>query len=97
METSAVMLYLLKEFDQKDTFRFKDELEQASAFRTTNRRSAELVWKASSPEESMQIRRDNLLHSRPNTFTVAIDRFKRLYVSSVALELQLSGKYTGEE
>lgn len=28
METSAELLYLLKEFDTKDTFGFKDELER---------------------------------------------------------------------
>jgi glutathione S-transferase len=29
METSAIMLYLLKEFDSKDMFGFKDELERS--------------------------------------------------------------------
>jgi glutathione S-transferase len=28
METSAIMLHLLKEFDSKDAFGFKDELER---------------------------------------------------------------------
>jgi len=28
METSAIMLYLLKEYDSKDAFGFKDELER---------------------------------------------------------------------
>jgi glutathione S-transferase len=28
METSAIMLYLLKEYDSKDAFGFKDDLER---------------------------------------------------------------------
>lgn len=31
METSAELLYLLKEFDSKDAFGFKDELERSQA------------------------------------------------------------------
>lgn len=123
METSAIMLYLLKEFDQKDTFGFRDELERSQCLQwlffwhgsvscppttpqapidntkgTTNRRSVELVWEVGSPKGSMWVSNRGLRYSLLSSTAVAIDRFRKetLRIFGV-LELQLSGKYTGEE
>ncbi|KUJ18771.1 glutathione S-transferase [Mollisia scopiformis] len=90
METSAVMLYLLKEFDQKDTFGFKDELERNQCLQWL------FFWHGSGQPIEGQLNWFGKLASQKDQF--AIDRFKKetLRIFGV-LELQLSGKYTDEE
>ncbi|KAI9848691.1 MAG: hypothetical protein M1837_006778 [Sclerophora amabilis] len=89
METSAELLYLLKFADKDDVFGFKDELERNQCLQWL------LFWHGSgSPYQG------NFNHF--NKFTkekipYAIERFhnETLRVYGV-LEIQLSGKYTGE-
>jgi len=88
METSAELLYLLKEFDSKDAFGFKDELERSQALQWL------FFWHGSgAPYQG----NTNYFKRQQGDNTFAINRFRNetLRVFGV-LEIQLSGKYTGE-
>lgn len=125
METSAVMLYLLKEFDKNDVFGFKDEFERSQClqwlfFWHGSVRSPHFVlrwldgdadrcqgqpiegqlnWFGKlAPQKDQCKVLDSMSFSLLTVTIVAIDRFKieTLRIFGV-LELQLSGKHTGEE
>jgi len=89
METSAELLYLLKEFDTDDQFGFKDEFERNQCLQWL------FFWHGSGAPIQGQLVWFGLLAPEKNT--MAIERFKketlRLYG---VLELHLSGKHTGE-
>ncbi|KAG8530492.1 uncharacterized protein KY384_004995 [Bacidia gigantensis] len=89
METSAELLYLLKEYDSKDVFGFKDELERSQCLQWL------FFWHGSGAPYMGQVNHFNKY--APEKIPYAINRFKNetLRVYGV-LEIQLSGKYTGE-
>ncbi|KAF2863497.1 glutathione S-transferase [Piedraia hortae CBS 480.64] len=86
METSAEMLYLLKKYDQKDEFGFKDDLERSQALQWT------FFWHGSGAPYQGQVY--HFRNVSPEKIPYAIDRFanETLRVFGV-LEIQLSGKY----
>ncbi|CZT11422.1 related to URE2-nitrogen catabolite repression regulator [Rhynchosporium graminicola] len=89
IETSAIMLYLLKQFDSKDTFGFKDELERSQCLQWL------LFWHGSGQPIEGQLNWFGKLAPEKDEF--AINRFKKetLRIFGV-LEIHLSGKYTNE-
>jgi len=89
METSAELLYLLKLADKKDTFGFKDELERSQCLQWV------FFWHGSGAPYQGQV--NHFSRAAPEKIPYAIERFKKetLRVYGV-LEIQLSGKYTGE-
>ncbi|CZS97812.1 related to URE2-nitrogen catabolite repression regulator [Rhynchosporium agropyri] len=91
METSAIMLYLLKQFDSKDTFGFKDELERSQCLQWQD---LALIFAQGQPIEG-QLNWFGKLAPEKDEF--AINRFKKetLRIFGV-LEIHLSGKYTNE-
>jgi len=88
METSAELLYLLKEFDSKDTFGFKDELERNECLQWL------FFWHGSGAPYMGQL---NFFSRNAPDNEFSINRFLKesLRVLGV-LEIQLSGKYTGQ-
>ncbi|KAF2092342.1 glutathione S-transferase [Saccharata proteae CBS 121410] len=90
METSAELLYLLKEFDNDDVFGFKDELERSQALQWL------FFWHGSGAPYQGQLNHFNKFAKEKIPY--AIERFKNetLRVYGV-LEIHLSGKYSGEE
>ncbi|TGO88386.1 hypothetical protein BPOR_0165g00080 [Botrytis porri] len=96
METSAELLYLLKEFDSKDMFGFKDELERNECLQWL------FFWHGSgAPREESRLVAIRQIYAQHLTnaggYIEALERFKNetLRVFGV-LEIRLSGKYTGE-
>ncbi|KAM3158027.1 hypothetical protein ABEW05_001408 [Botrytis cinerea] len=89
METSAELLYLLKEFDSKDIFGFKDELERNECLQWM------FFWNGSGAPYQGQVNYFSKIAGEKNPG--AIKRFKdeTLRIFGV-LEIRLSGKYTGE-
>ncbi|OQO08950.1 hypothetical protein B0A48_05840 [Cryoendolithus antarcticus] len=90
METSAEMLYLVKFADKNDTFGFKDEKERNQCLQWT------FFWHGSGAPYQGQV--NHFSRAAPEKIEYAINRFKNetLRVYGV-LEIQLSGKYSGEE
>ncbi|TGO19906.1 hypothetical protein BTUL_0002g01550 [Botrytis tulipae] len=89
METSAELLYLLKEFDNKDLFGFKDELERNECLQWL------FFWHGSgAPYQGQTNYFSKVMKGKSPE---ALERFKNetLRVFGV-LEIRLSGKYTGE-
>lgn len=88
-ETSAQLFYLLKFADKNDTFGFKDDLERNQALQWT------FFWHGSGAPYQGQV--NHFTRAAPEKIEYAINRFKNetLRVFGV-LEIQLSGKYTGE-
>ncbi|TVY38607.1 Disulfide-bond oxidoreductase [Lachnellula subtilissima] len=88
METSAELLYLLKEFDQNDAFGFKDEFERNQCLQWL------FFWHGSGQPIQGQL---NWFSKNAKDDHLALNRFKnetlRIYE---VLEIQLSGKYTGQ-
>ena len=89
METSAELLYLLKEFDSQDVFGFKEELERSQALQWL------FFWHGSGAPYQGQM--NHFGKFAKEKIPYAIERFtnETLRVYGV-LEIQLSGKYTGE-
>ncbi|KAE9367025.1 glutathione S-transferase [Stipitochalara longipes BDJ] len=89
METSAIMLYLLKEYDSKDAFGFKDDLERNQCLQWL------FFWHGSGQPIEGQLNYFGKLADQKDQY--AINRFKKetLRIFGV-LEIHLSGKYTGE-
>ncbi|KAL9135507.1 MAG: hypothetical protein Q9175_003309 [Cornicularia normoerica] len=89
METSAELLYLLKFADKNDVFGFKDELERSQALQWL------FFWHGSGAPYQGQM--NHFGRFAKEKIPYAIDRFRNetLRVYGV-LEIQLSGKYTGE-
>ncbi|KAF4631464.1 hypothetical protein G7Y89_g6665 [Cudoniella acicularis] len=89
METSAELLYLLKEFDKEDEFGFKDELERNQCLQWL------FFWHGSGAPIEGQLNWFSKM--APSVDELAINRFKNevMRVFGV-LEIHLSGKYTGE-
>ena len=88
METSAELLYLLKFADKDDVFGFKDELERSQCLQWL------FFWHGSgAPYQG----NTNFFRRQKEQIPFAINRFRNetLRVFGV-LEIQLSGKYTGE-
>ncbi|KAK3715304.1 hypothetical protein LTR37_007271 [Vermiconidia calcicola] len=90
METSAEILYLLKQYDKKDMFGFSDDLERNECLQWM------FFWHGSGAPYQGQV--NHFTRAAPEKIQYAIDRFKNetLRVFGV-LEIQLSGKYTGQE
>lgn len=88
-ETSAELLYLLKEFDRNDQFGFKDDLERSEALQWL------FFWHGSGAPYQGQV--THFTKVAPEKIEYAINRFRNevLRVFGV-LEIRLSGKYTGE-
>ncbi|KAK4561017.1 hypothetical protein LTR86_004972 [Recurvomyces mirabilis] len=88
-ETSAEILYLLKQYDSKDQFGFKDDLERSQALQWV------FFWHGSGAPYQGQV--NHFSRAAPEKIEYAINRFKNetLRVYGV-LEIQLSGKYTGD-
>ncbi|KAI9668009.1 MAG: hypothetical protein M1821_000829 [Bathelium mastoideum] len=88
METSAELLYLLKEFDKEDRFGFKDEFERSQTLQWL------FFWHGSGAPYQGQV--NHFTKAAPEKLPYAITRFKNetLRVYGV-LEIHLSGKYTG--
>lgn len=88
METSAELLYLLKEFDPKDIFGFKDELERNECLQWL------FFWHGSGQPIQGQL---GWFSRQQEKNEMALKRFreevKRVFG---VLEIQLSGKYTGQ-
>lgn len=89
METSAEMFYLLKFHDKKDEFGFKDDLERNQCLQWV------FFWHGSGAPYQGQV--NHFSRAAPEKIPYAINRFRNetLRVYGV-LEIQLSGKYTGE-
>lgn len=89
METSAELLYLLKEYDTKDILGFTDELERSQALQWL------FFWHGSGAPYQGQV--NHFSKYAPEKVPYAIERFRKetLRVYGV-LEIQLSGKYTRE-
>ena len=90
METSAELLYLEKEYDHDNTFGFKDDLERSEALQWL------FFWHGSgAPYQG----NTNFFRKKQDKekAAMALDRFVKetLRVYGV-LEIQLSGKYTGQ-
>jgi glutathione S-transferase len=90
METSAELLYLLKAVDKNDTLGFKDDLERSECLQWV------FFWHGSGAPYQGQV--THFTRAAPEKLPYAINRFKNevLRVWGV-LEIQLSGKYTGQE
>ncbi len=90
METSAELLYLLKHVDKEDAFGFTDDRERSECLQWT------FFWHGSGAPYQGQT--THFTRVAPEKIEYAINRFKNetLRVFGV-LELQLSGKYTGQE
>lgn len=90
METSAELLYLLKVHDKNDEFGFKDEIERSQALQWL------FFWHGSGAPYQGQV--NHFTRYAPEKVPYAINRFRNetLRVFGV-LEIQLSGKYTGQE
>ncbi|ETS75161.1 hypothetical protein PFICI_13645 [Pestalotiopsis fici W106-1] len=88
-ETSAELLYLLKEEDKEDKFGFKDEYERNEALQWL------FFWHGSGAPYQGQT--NHFSKAAPEKIPYAIERFRKetLRVYGV-LEIRLSGKYTGE-
>ncbi|KAK9779843.1 putative GST N-terminal domain-containing protein [Seiridium cardinale] len=88
-ETSAELLYLLKEADKEDKFGFKDELERNEAL--------QWVFFCHGSVAPYMGQVAHFTRAAPEKIEYAINRFKNetLRVFGV-LEIRLSGKYTGE-
>ncbi|KAF2802412.1 glutathione S-transferas-like protein [Mytilinidion resinicola] len=87
METSAELLYLLK-FDTDHRFGFKDELEQSELIQWL------FFWHGSGAPYQGNL---GFFRRAKEQSTFAINRFrKETYRVFGVLELQLSGKYTGQ-
>lgn len=107
METSAELFYLLKFADKNDTFGFKDDLERNQALQWTFfwHGSGKIISqgvtsrsrRSSLPGAPYQGQVNHFSRAAPEKIPYAINRFKNevLRVFGV-LEIQLSGKYTGE-
>ncbi|KAI9736114.1 MAG: hypothetical protein M1818_006290 [Claussenomyces sp. TS43310] len=89
METSAELLYLLKFADKEDKFGFKDELERSQCLQWL------FFWHGSGAPYQGQM--NHFGRFSKEKIPYAIERFtnETLRVYGV-LEIQLSGKYTGE-
>ncbi|KAM3084065.1 hypothetical protein ACMFMG_001827 [Clarireedia jacksonii] len=89
METSAELLYLLKEYDSKDVFGFKDELERSECLQWL------FFWHGSGAPYQGQV---NFFYKfSAEKSELAINRFKNEFLRVLGvLEIRLSGKYTGE-
>lgn len=83
------MFYLLKFADKQDKFGFTNDLERNEALQWT------FFWHGSGAPYQGQV--NHFTRVAPEKITYAIDRFRNetLRVFGV-LEIQLSGKYTGE-
>lgn len=83
------MFYLLKFADKNDTFGFKDDKERSQCLQWT------FFWHGSGAPYQGQV--NHFTRAAPEKIEYAINRFKNetLRVFGV-LEIQLSGKYTGE-
>lgn len=90
METSAILLYLLKFADHDDKFGFKDELERITCLEWL------FFWHGSGAPYIGQL--THFTRWAPEKIPYAIERYRNetLRVYGV-LEIHLSGKYTGEE
>jgi len=88
METSAELLYLLKEFDKNDAFGFKDEFERNQCLQWL------FFWHGSAQPIQGQL---NWFSKNAKDDQLALNRFKNetLRVYDV-LEIQLSGRHTGQ-
>ncbi|KAI1849148.1 hypothetical protein JX265_012781 [Neoarthrinium moseri] len=88
-ETSAELLYLLKEADKEDKFGFKDDFERSEALQWL------FFWHGSGAPYQGQT--NHFKKAAPEKIDYAINRFhnETLRVYGV-LEIRLSGKYTGE-
>ena len=89
METSAELLYLLKHVDKKDEFGFTDDRERSECLQWT------FFWHGSGAPYQGQV--THFTRVAPEKIEYAINRLRNevLRVWGV-LEIQLSGKYTGE-
>jgi len=89
METSAELLYLLKEYDPEDEFGFKDDLERSECLQWL------FFWHGSGAPYQGQLGHFNKFAKEKIPY--AIERYwnETLRVYGV-LEIRLSGKYTGE-
>ncbi|KAI9713225.1 MAG: hypothetical protein M1820_001211 [Bogoriella megaspora] len=89
METSAELLYLLKEYDRDDVFGFKDELERSQALQWL------FFWHGSGAPYQGQV--NHFRRAAPEKIEYAIQRYhnETLRVYGV-LEIHLSGKYSGQ-
>ncbi|KAF2996591.1 hypothetical protein E8E14_005453 [Neopestalotiopsis sp. 37M] len=91
-ETSAELLYLLKEVDKEDKFGFKDEFERNEALQWL------FFWHGSgAPYQGQTNHFSRAAPEKIPSKQDAIERFRKetLRVYGV-LEIRLSGKYTGE-
>jgi len=89
METSAELLYLLKFADKKDTYGFKDELERNQCL--------QWLFFAHGSMAPYQGQVNHFSRAAPEKIPYAIERFKKETLRTYGvLEIQLSGKYTGE-
>ncbi|EME79886.1 uncharacterized protein MYCFIDRAFT_37457 [Pseudocercospora fijiensis CIRAD86] len=88
-ETSAELFYLLKFADKQDKFGFTNDLERNQALQWT------FFWHGSGAPYQGQV--NHFTRAAPEKLPYAITRFRNetLRVFGV-LEIQLSGKYTGE-
>ncbi|KAH6720927.1 glutathione S-transferase [Leptodontidium sp. MPI-SDFR-AT-0119] len=89
METSAVLLYLIKEFDPKDIFGFKDDLEQSQCLQWL------FFWHGSGQPVQGQLNWFGKLAPEKNEFTINLVKKETFRLFGV-LEIHLSGKFTGE-
>jgi len=89
METSAQLLYLLKEFDTKDHLGFTDEFERNECLQWL------FFWHGSGAPYQGQV--NHFFKAAKEKIPYAQERFRNetLRVYGV-LEIRLSGKYTGE-
>ncbi|KAL9051132.1 MAG: hypothetical protein Q9162_006204 [Coniocarpon cinnabarinum] len=88
-ETSAELLYLLKEFDKNDTFGFKDDLERSQCLQWL------FFWHGSGAPYQGQL--NHFGKMAPEKLPYAINRFRNETVRVYnVLEIHLSGKYTGQ-
>lgn len=89
METSAELLYLLKDVDKDNKFGFTDDLERSECLQWT------FFWHGSGAPYQGQV--NHFTRAAPEKIPYAINRFRNetLRVYGV-LEIHLSGKFTGE-
>ena len=89
METSAELLYLLKEYDPEDEFGFKDDLERSECLQWL------FFWHGSGAPYQGQLSYFNRFTKEKIPYAIERFRNETLRVYGV-LEIRLSGKYTGE-
>lgn len=89
METSAELLYLLKEYDPEDEFGFKDDLERSECLQWL------FFWHGSGAPYQGQLIHFNKFAKEKIPYAIERFRNETLRVYGV-LEIRLSGKYTGE-